>query len=248
MPEARRKFLPGLAAALLLQQGVAYAFDVPPPGRLGEDRVTVDASLETMSFRTGSLDVNVTLAPLGSIYASGLRVRLGAGRSWYDFLANDAEGRIARGFGFEGNLLVGYSITTTRLNLVGLIGVASSETTDQGLNRADHGAKAVMSVFARPTDRTMAYASFSHSTIRTTSQMQVKFGTTMANGLQVGPEANLVWRHNYPWNASTSSWRVGVHLSSMRLGPGYFGVSGGWLRDRDLGDGHYIGTSIYGSF
>lgn len=237
-----------LAAVLLSHPDAGRAIDVPPPGGASESRLALDMSLDMSSLRSGSLDANATLAPFGSIYDSGLRLRLSMGTSWYEYLAGDSPRILGNGRGREVNLLVGYGLALQRVSLIGAIGVSMSESVDQGRTQSAHGARAVLSIYARPGDRSMAYASLTHSTIQSTTQLQAKVGAKVPGNYFVGPEINVTWRGGDPWNTSATVARIGAHVSSVRVGNWYLSVSGGRLRDRDLGYGNYLGLGLYGGF
>lgn len=237
-----------LPVLLMLHPGISDAIDVPPPGGMSDSRLTLDVSLDSTSLHNSSLDVNATLAPFGGIYDSGFRIRLSVGRSWYDYLANDSPRSIGSGKGTETNILAGYGVAMRRVSLIGLVGVASSDSADEGVRRSNRGAKTAVSIYATPGDRSMACASFSHAAIQSVSQFQAKVGAKLWGDLFIGPETNLTWRRGDPWNTHVSIGRVSVYLSSMRIGLWSLSVSGGWVRDRDLGSGRYLSLGAYGSF
>ena len=235
-------------ACLLVHASLARAIDVPPPGAAGESRLALESTLDVTSKHGGSLDASATYAPFGAIYDSGLRLRMAAGGSWYRYVANDDPRAFGDGHGGELDLLAGYGLSTRRVSFIGLVGAALNRSDDEGTRNSSQGAKFVLSAYATPTDWTMAYVSLTHSTIATTSLFQAKVGAKMTPGFYVGPEVNATWRHGSPFDTHSATRRIGVHLSSMKLGPWYLSASAGWLRDRDLGSGGYVGVSSYGGF
>jgi hypothetical protein len=224
------------------------SMDVLPPGGEGELRLAFDMSLDTSSLRSGTLDANLTLAPLGGIYDSGMRLRLSAGASWYRYLANDNPREIGSGWNTEASALLGYGLALRRASFVMLVGPSVSEGKNQGIKRSATGAKAVISVYARPTDDSMAYASLTHSTIQSTTRVQAKFGLRSVADTYIGPETSLAWSRDDPRITRDLLRTLGVHVSSMRMGPWYAGVSAGRTRDHDLGYGYYLALGIYGAF
>jgi hypothetical protein len=207
----------------------------------------VDSSSSVSSF-DGSIDVNGTVAPFGSINESGFRLRATASVSWYKFITNDSPRAIGSGHTFEEDLLAGYEIATDRFSVIGLIGPAVGESVSGGVTTTQVGMRAVLSSFATPTDATMTYNSFSYSSIGNFSQLQSKVGVKIPAELYVGPEVNFSWRDQIPSATNIAQLRLGVHLSGWKVGPVLFSVSGGCAHDQQLGSGQYISLNLYGSF
>lgn len=246
--DMRTRLWRAVAAIIVALPTGALAIDVPAPGAASPARIALDVSADVGSHRSGSLDLDVTYAPLGGIHDSGLRLRLSWGASWYEYVASEDPREVANGDGNEGSLLVGYGMALERLSLIGLIGPTRNRSVDEGVVRTTNGTRVVVSAYARPGERGMAWASVTHSTIRSTTRIQAKLGTILPTGAFIGPELNLTWRRGAPWNADSSLARLGVHVSSIAVGPWFLGFSGGYARDHDLGSGGYLGLSLYGEF
>ena len=238
----------GTAALSLVCARAAYAIDVLPPDAADGSRVALESTLDANTHHGGSIDASATFAPFGTIYDSGPRLRLVGGKSWYRYLANEDPRETASGHGGEVGFLIGYGLSAPRVSVIGLIGPAFSYSRDAGVRRSFEGAKIVFSAYATPTDRTMTYISFTHSTIATTSLFQAKIGAKMPLGFYIGPEMNATWRQGNPLDTPVATKRLGLHLSSIKLGPWYLSVSAGWMHEDELGSGKYVGVSVYGGF
>jgi hypothetical protein len=218
-----------------------HAFDVPPPGKQGKDRVSLDSSFDTA--RGGSsLDLNATFALFGTLEESGLRSRLTLSGSWYDILLDPALGMSASGRALEGDALIGYGVVVPRISMIGLVGPAVVWSEDAGVNRERRGLKSVFSLFARPTDETMAYTQVIYSTLSQAYQAQAKVGMKIPLGLYLGPEAK------FSGQTGGNQTRVGAHASGINIGPLVLSLSGGILRDQQLGRGQYFSVNVYTSF
>jgi len=153
--------------ALLVTVRHAEAFDVLPPSAAPNksQHVVIDSSFDANSLRSSSWDVNGTFAPFGDVYENGFRVRITGSASWYRFIASEDPRTFASGRSLEGDLLFGYLLALPRVSVLGLLGAAGVEGNDNGTTTRRAGGKAVVSMFAQPTDTTMAYANYSFSSI-----------------------------------------------------------------------------------
>ena len=230
-----------LVAVAIVSVEPAYALDVPPPGTAGDQHVIFDSTFDT-NFFARSQDVNLTLAPFGSAGETGFRFRLTGSESWYRFISDPELGTMARGHSLEENLLVGYGIVIPRVSMIALIGPALVQSNDNGVKTKRDGAKAVFSIYARPSDDTMAYGNFFYSTISNAYQAQMKMGVKVPGNFFFGPELQYQGRdHN-------DQQRLGAHASGIDLGPAQLSLSGGWAHDRQMGSGYYASVNVYASF
>jgi hypothetical protein len=237
-----------LACALVRAAGAAdlapFEPQTQPPANI--ERVVVDSSSYVSSFG-GSVDINGTVAPWGSVNESGFRLRATGSVSWYKFLTGDTPRTFGFGRSFEEDLLAGYEISSERFSIMGLVGPALGESTNAGVTTTQLGVKVNVSSFATPTDWTMLYNSFSYSSIGIFSQLQSKVGAKIVGNFYVGPEVNFSWRAQVP-SAAVDELRLGAHLSGWQLGRLLFSLSGGWAHDRQLGSGAYVSANVYTSF
>ena len=138
-----------------------------------------------------------------------------------------------------------------RFSLTGLVGPTFGDIVNQGVSTDKWGAKAVIEMYARPTDWTMGSSAISYSTVTNQLQLQAKAGLKIYGDVYFGPEAKFVWQHIFPWQSNfftpsnISTLHLGAHVSALNIGPVLIGVSGGWAHDRQLGSGYYGGASLY---
>ena len=245
-------FYASVVAITFVNAQVANAIDLPTreasESAIKAEHVAVDGSTVVSSLGDRSFDLNGTFSPYGDINDSGLRFRVAGNASWYRFLTADNPRTFGTGHSVEGDLLAGYQISLRRISIIGLIGGAFGESRDQGVSRTSLGAKAVLSMYATPWEKTMAYSSLSYSTIANFLQFQTKGGVQLIGNFYTGPELGFSWRDVTPSFSNIAQARVGWHVSAMPFGPVHVGISGGWAHNRDLGSGYYGGLSFYGTF
>ncbi len=238
---SKPRWLGWLLLSWFLSADVTYAIDAPPPNGPASEHVIADSTYDTTPFAR-SLDVNGTFAPFGSIYENGLRLRMTGSWSWYKFIVNDNPRTLGSGRGVEGDLLAGYGIVWPRVNLIGLIGPAFTESVDEGVRTTRSGVKSVVSFYARPTNQTMAYGQAFYSTISRSYQIQAKVGLKMPGNLYLGPEVKIAG------SSGNAQQRVGAHLTALPIGPVLISLSGGLAVDREMGPSHYFSVNLYSSF
>jgi hypothetical protein len=228
------------AAALICDLSPANAFDLPPPGTAGNERVIFDSSADT-GLGGSSVDFNTTFAPFGA-GTNGLRARLTGSFSWYEFVSDPAARTRASGRSQEGDILVGYGAVAPRVSVIALAGPALVHAVDGNVSRDRTGLKGVVSMFARPTADTMLYVSLNYVTIRDFFQLQGKFGARIPLGVYVGPEIKFAGA------GEVTHVRVGAHLSGIAVGPAAISISAGQLHDNQLGNGQYVSLNLYAGF
>ncbi len=240
---------------LALAPGLASAQDLPPPQTSEAppapppiQQFAIDGSAVATSLGGRSVDFNGTFAPFGDINDTGFRVRLSGNASWYRFVTGENPTTFGSGHSIEGGLLAGYEWSLPRISFLGLIGPTVGESDDSGAKRDQFGAKTVWEAYALPTDDTMAFGSFSYSTVSDFVQVQAKAGARLVGNFYVGPEAIFSWRNVIPGVNNVAEMRVGGHISAVSFGPVQMGVSGGWAHQQNLGSGYYGSVSFYSSF
>jgi hypothetical protein len=251
----------------------ASARDLAPPNATQSPPITPVAQpqyfaaapyFDADSLGVRSLGADINIAPFG-ISKSGVRFRASGNASWYRFVTSEDPRTFGTGRYVEGSLLAGYGIWVPRFNIVGLVGPTFGEGVNQGVITTDRwGVKAVLEIYAKPTDQTMASGSASYSTIGNKLEVQVKAGLKIFGNVYFGPEAKFAWQQILPWqtNISTAAvtftsvqpqtqiatMRVGAHISALSLGPVLMGVSGGWAHDQQLRNGYYGSAWLYQPF
>src|SRR5262245_26141661 len=221
--------------------------------------IAVSSSFDADSLGNRSIYLDSTFAPFGSIYESGMRFRATGDASWYRFLASDDPRTLARGHSLEGGLLAGYGVSLSGFRITGLIGPVLGTNVYPGVTTNRLGAKAVVEMYARPTDWTMASGSISYSTTTNQLQVQGKAGLKIVGDVYFGPEAKFKWKDILPWQVdfapmsvtpvspqtSIANMYIGAHISTVKVGPMMIGVSAGWAHDRQLGSGFYGSAGVY---
>jgi hypothetical protein len=231
---------------------VASAQDFPlsatPQIPFSQQHFAVDGSALFTSLGDRSLDLNGTFAPFGDINESGFRIGLSGSASWYRFITNQNPLTLGSGHSFETSMLAGYEFSMNRVSFTGLIGPTVAESDDEGVSRSRWGAKTALSMYARPTDATMAFTSFSYSTIANFLQLQAKVGAKLVGDFFIGPEASFSWRNVESSDNRVAVTRVGGHISAGTFGPFLVGLSAGWAHQQQLGSGYYGSANFYLTF
>lgn len=245
----------GLIGLLLLNAMVpapAFAQDLPPPEEVlapvpptQAQHIAIDGSAVGTSLHGQSLEINGTFAPLTDINETGFRVRLSESASWYRFVTGDNPRTFGSGHTFETGVLAGYQLSYSRVSFLGLVGPTLAESKDAGIAGSHWGVRVVASMYALPTDWSMAFSSVSYSTISNFLQVQSKIGVKFAGDWYVGPEAIFSWRDVVPGLENVAQMRLGAHISALKLGPMSLGFSGGWAHEQNLGSGYYAGMNFY---
>jgi hypothetical protein len=228
------------------------------PGELS-DRIELESNASVGSFSAAYADASLTFSPFAPYYDSGLRLRFTTSYAQYTY-PDAAKTFVSKGKDTEADLLVGYNFQFDRWSLLLLAGPSltwsmqspgdlslTSETTKAG-------ARAVVSIMFNPTDATMLYAQSSFSSPNNAYYAQLKFGAAIRPKVFLGPEFALSGRAIMDGSNLTSfstdlqQWKIGGFLSGLEIGPLQFGLSAGYLNDRQQGNGAYAGTSVRATF
>jgi|GEM_PF-4818608 len=244
----------GHFVAFTLVPGVAFAQDLPlpetpetPPPSVGAPlkQFGFDGSAVSTSLGGRSVDFNATFAPFGDINDTGFRVRLSGNASWYRFMMGDSPTTIGSGHSLEGGVLAGYQWSLPRISFIGTIGPTFTESIDNGIRSERWGAKTVLSAYALPSDKTMAFGSISYSHPSNFLQVQAKTGMNLTDSFYIGPEAIFSWRDVLPSMRNVAEMRLGGHISAVSFGPVQMGVSGGWAHQQSFSSGYYGSVNFY---
>jgi hypothetical protein len=249
----------------------ARAQYVPPPPKAMErpvfippQHVAIGSSFDADSIGNRNVYVDATLAPFSGIYESGMRLRVMGDASWYKFVTNEEPRTLGAGHYLESAVLVGYGMWVPGFNITWLVGPAFAESVNEGVVTDRWGVRAGIDMNAK-TALTMASGSVSYSSMFNTLQAQAKAGLKIFGDVYLGPEAKFKWQQLLPWQINffsgslatttpvspqnqVATLRVGAHVSAVRLGPAFIGVSGGWTHDRRLGSGYYGSVDLYQPF
>lgn len=263
------KFL--VPCVFIISVGTARAQYLPSPNAAESPAVTepqhfaVSSSFNADSIGNRSAYVDGTFAPYSGIDESGIRVRATGDANWYRFLTTGNPRVVGTDQNLEGALLAGYAISSERFSIAGLVGPAFGDIDRQGLTAYRWGAKAVIEMYATPTDLTMVSGSVSYSTIANYLQVEAKTGLKIFEDVYLGPETKFTWQQILPWQVDFSTngfftttpvspqtsiaiMHLGAHISALNIGPVEIGLSGGWAHDRQLGSGYYGSVNLYQPF
>ena len=222
----------GVAAAADWYTGAA-------PARPSNDWiVAVDASATATSTGSQFASVAATVAPIGNLNTSGPRIRLEGLAGTYKFDAANGVGRVT-GEQYGGALLAGYQWTSPRSALSAFGGVDLRDSKFSGVTTGlpqaglREGFKGVFEYYANPTDQSMLFAYGAYSTIYNAYHARAKLGVVKVAQTYFGPEVAVLGDNFY------RQWRIGAHLTGYQLGAFQFGVSAGYLSDKDGRGGAY---------
>ncbi len=245
----------GLSTALLWSPA-AWPGELP---FLTGDHIEAESNANVGSFGAYYADFSLTLSPYAPYYESGLKFRFTASDTRYTYLADPAKTLISNGQDAETAFLAGYAFQFDRWFLLLLAGPSvvwswqtpGDSSPSSSVTRG--GAKASVSIYGNPTDRTLFYTEGTYSSANSAYYAQVKFGEAFWAAmptLYIGPEISASGRAIDFTSIATGlqQWRAGAFISGMTLGPVEFGVSAGYLNDRQQGSGAYVGTSMRAAF
>lgn len=205
----------------------------------GSFGASIDASLTGTSKGATHGGLIGTIAPFTKLEESGVRARLGGILGNYTYVsATPAVGTVV---GREATVsaLVGYEWVSQGSSVAAYIGVEGQNRT---LSKPDPsnkvtgtavGVKASLDFMMNPTANTMVSGNMTYSSNNNAYYGRFKAGMAMTDKIFVGPEMLVLGDKFY------KQWRVGAHLTGAKFGRLQFGVSGGYLQDRDQGAGGY---------
>jgi hypothetical protein len=236
--------LPGVSTPALAQewytgaarrgQATQQAAEPAPP------KVAIDASLSGTTKDETNGTISGTIAPFSNLNESGLRLRVGGSIGSFSYAAltpppaRQIDGRLQ-----SANLMLGYEHVSRSMKIAafGGLDVRHTQITPNDLNNASVGTKAGfragLDIYMQPTDYSMASATFTFSTINAAYYGRLKAGLAISPGVYVGPEFLVIG------DDSSNQWRVGAHVTGFKLGAMQFGLSGGYMSQKDLGNGFY---------
>jgi hypothetical protein len=196
--------------------------------------IGLDVSKFSVSGWVGTL-----IAPTKDLDTSGVRVWLvgeSGGYLYHDgaaaFHGIYESGEVLAGYGFEGdnysiNLLAG----PNAINHM----VSPYDPTNH-VQGTDGGIKIRADAYLTPTTGFMNYTEGEYSTAFSTYWVREKFGFDITHGQEIyfGPEVAVLGDERF------NQWRVGAHISNMKIGKLQIDLSAGYADDS------IVGTSAYG--
>lgn len=180
-----------------------------------------------------------TIAPFGGLEQNGLRIRMVGLMGGYSYDASAVGVGKVNGDQVGGSLLLGHDwiVDKTKFGVFGGLDVLNNKLNkndpDNKTEGTTIGFKAGFDFYTTPTTSTMATGTFAFSTANSAYYMRLKGGIAVYEQVYIGPETLVLGDSFY------SQWRLGMHLSGVKLGPVQFGVSGGYVNDAVRGAGGY---------
>ena len=110
---------------------------------------------------------------------------------------------------------------------------------DNSVQGSKYGAKVQADFWVNPTPVTLVTGLASYSTAFDTYYSIFRFGYDFpGKGIFIGPEVGALG------NERTDQQRVGLFISGIAIGPAKLTFSGGWMNERDNGQGGYATAMI----
>ncbi|MBV8851311.1 MAG: cellulose biosynthesis protein BcsS [Methylobacteriaceae bacterium] len=205
---------------------------VPKPHVAIDIAATADTNGSTFGTMIG------TIAPFDGLNEDGFRLRLSGVLGRYSYVGSDGIGRV-NGTQSDGAFLVGYEWVMRAATVAVYVG---ADVTDNRLSINDPnnaskglhvGGKVAVDFYVNPTPYSMISGVVSYASANNAYYSRFKAGLAIAPQLFVGPELLVLGDNFY------SQYRLGMHLTGLRLGAMQFGISGGYLDDKVRGRGGY---------
>jgi hypothetical protein len=199
--------------------------------------VNVDTSLSVTSKGSVFGAVSATFAPTGNLRKSGLRARLEGLGGVYNYIASD--GRNIKSNQESGTVDLGYEWKSkdTSVSVYGGIGVQSTKLSAPDPNNSvvgtGTGIKLSAEFYTRPSPDMMISGYGSYMTLHNAYYTRLKFGWAFTDDIYLGPEVSILGDDFY------QQYRIGGHVTGVRLSVFQLGIAGGFMQDVTQGPGLY---------
>ena len=201
--------------------------------------VSIDASVAGTNQNSLHVSAFGTIAPFAPMDQTGFRFRIGGLAGSYKYVSTAPGVGSVTGNEKSGSLLAGYEwvMPTTTVSVFG--GVEAQNTTlskrdpNNKVVGSSFGFKAALDFYSNPTPYTMVSGNYTYSTNNNAYYARMKAGMAVFSQVFVGPELLFLGDNFY------SQWRIGAHVTGVKLGALQFGLSGGYVNDRKNGGGVY---------
>ena len=222
--------------------GEARAADMPASPENGAQHISIFSGTDLTSIGSYTGYAGATLAPFGSLEASGFRLGLFGAAGTYRYNITDGGPVRVKGTFVTGDILAGYGYERDDFSAKVYVGLNVQQ---QSLSPSDptnsvQGTRAGFKVqgdfYANPTKETMIFGVASYSTAFNTYYATLKTGYDVSDGKEifVGPE--VIFQGNVRYD----QWRVGAHITGIKLHEKVeLDISGGYLHSSDVGHGAY---------
>jgi outer membrane immunogenic protein len=235
----------GASAAAPLAGGRNYAYP-SANGNGGPSRVVTFAGFDVAKSSYGAL-AGAIIAPSNSIDSSGLRVLILGEAGHYKY--PDDPGSI-RGTYTSGDLLIGYAFEGDNYSINLMAGgnatnhMLSEIDTENSVQGTAFGGKVRTDAWVNPTPATLVYGEADYSTAFRTYYAKAKLGYDITNGERVfvGPEVAVLGNERF------NQWRLGGHITQLKLGKTQVDITGGYAHDSVVGNSAYGGVEFSANF
>ena len=209
-------------------------------------QIVTFAGMDVAKSGYGAL-VGAIIAPSNNIDASGLRVFILGEAGHYKY-PNDP-GSIS-GTYTSGDLLIGYAFEGDNYSINLLAGgnatnhMLSEIDTENSVQGTAFGGKVRADAWVNPTPATLVYGEADYSTAFRTYYAKVKLGYDITNGKRIfiGPEIAALGNERF------DQWRLGGHITQLKLGKIQVDISGGYAHDSVVGNSAYGGVEFSANF
>jgi opacity protein-like surface antigen len=238
----------------LFMLGLNYHFGPTPSGPYASAAPADDEApkrvLVFSSFDVGKDSYGGTLgtmiAPYKDLDTSGLRFYMMGEAGTYKYPAG---GNSIRGVYEGGDALAGYAFEGDNYSINLLAGLNAVNHTlsdvdpENAVQGSRLGAKVRADAWINPTPKTLTYGEAEYSTAFSTYYTKLKLGYDLTGKeIFIGPEVAALGDERY------NQWRVGGHVTQMKLGPVQIDVSAGYANDSVVGSGAYGTVEVSTNF
>jgi hypothetical protein len=201
----------------------------------------VDVSIGATTRKATTMSVGGTVAIGGHLEESGARLHVASQVQFGCCIGAFKNSTTTRSTTYASSALVGYEVTGEKGSVAGYVGVnvenfhvaGNEEALIPATRATAAGFQVAADLYWTPTDKIMLSSNASFSTRKYAYFMRSKLGVAVAEEVYVGPEVGLQGSKDY------RQYRVGAHLSGVKLGAMSFGFALGYAFDRKNGNGLY---------
>ena len=203
--------------------------------------LAVDVSFASNTRKTSTVGVGVTAAVGGHLEESGVRAHAAWQGQFGCCVGRTKDSSpLPQGVTLSNTVLLGYEAVGEKGTLAGYVGadvenlpVPSPDGVTPATRSTKVGLQVAADAYYTPTDQIMMSSNLSFSTYKLSYYMRSKIGYAVAEDLYIGPEVGALGSRDY------QQYRVGAHISGVKLGALSFGLAGGFALDRKNGNGAY---------
>jgi len=204
------------------------------------------AGFDAAKFSYGGY-AGALIAPYQDLDTSGLRVMVQGEGGVYRYSAG---GDRFRGYYTSGSALAGYGFEGDNYSINVLAGINAINHTVSPIdpdNRAQgtsFGAKLRADAWVNPTPKTLVYSEGEVSSAFRTFYTKAKLGYDVTESRQIflGPEVGVLGNERF------TQWRVGAHVTQLKIGRLQLDISAGYANDNTVGSGAYATVEVSQNF